>query len=118
MAPRDANVPSGGSSGKSKPARAGWRGNSARAPAPARGGVSRSWWHVRRTEPTRDASFRAKLAISVVLLATLVAAFVIFLRDKPTKVPMIAMAATYRGSHLLPPNSWTIEDFERFEGQL
>lgn len=118
MAPRDANVPSGGSSGKSKPARAGWRTNSARTPAPDRGAVSRSWWNVRRNEPTRDAGFRAKLAVSIVLLATLVAAFVIFLRDKPTKVPMIALAATYRGSHMLPPNSWTIEDFERFEGQL
>ena len=118
MAPRDANVPSGGSSGKSKPARAGWRTNSARTPAPAHGGVARSWWNVRRNEPTRDHSFRAKLAVSVVLLATLVAAFVIFLRDKPTKVPMIALAATYRGSHMLPPNSWTVEDFERFEGQL
>jgi len=118
MAPRDANVPSGGSSGKSKPARAGWRSNSARTPAPVRDGVSRSWWNVRRTEPTHDANFRAKLAVSIVLLATLVAAFVIFLREKPTKVPMVALAATYRGSHLLPPNSWTIEDFERFEGQL
>ena len=65
-----------------------------------------------------DASFRAKLAVSVVLVFTLVAAFVIFLQDKPTKVPMIAVRATYEGTHLLPPNSWTREDFERFEGQL
>ena len=118
MAPRDANVPSGGSSGKSKPARASWRGNAARATVPDRGGANRSWWAVRRAEPSHDAGFRAKLAVSVVLLATLVAAFVIFLRAKPTKVPMIALAATYRGSSLLPPNSWTVEDFERFEGQL
>ena len=118
MAPRDANAPSGGSSDKSKPARASWRGNAARATVPDRGTTNRSWWTVRRTEPSHDAGFRAKLAVSVVLLATLVAAFVIFLRHKPTKVPMIALAATYRGSHMLPPNSWAVEDFERFEGQL
>jgi len=121
MAPRDRNIPSGESSPSRNPKaqRAGWRSSASRPQYPdAAVAATRSWWNVRRSEPARNVGMRFKLTTLVVLLACLVVGFIIFLREKPMKVPLIALAATYGGSSSLPPNAWAFEDSDRFERQF